>query len=203
MDNAAHDLEHLISQHVQAQFNHRVNSPELINRTVGEAMRHIGTVLAVSSSTYLPLRNEEIMVQPEKLSSDTNDALVLIKRSIISGNSFMLLVDRQIVEGVESFVLFGYKPDDFNLANTQFINFDEVARNELIRQLRQIVTSNGSVLVQCVILKDFFKDKPVDNSGLFSSDVEKAEPSEPILTKKPATQVEISMLPPVNPDALL
>ena len=204
MDNAASELAHLISHQVQDQLKQAIGSPELINRTIGEAMRHIGTVMTVSSSSYLPLRDEEVLVKPMKWADDCDDAFALITRTTNTSNSFMLLVNRQIINGAVNFVLFAYKADDFNLAKTKFFNFDEVTTNELTRQLGQIIKEDCSILVQCVILKDYFKNKTVETNELFSSDVEKTEPQEPALTKQPVTtKVETSMLPAVNPDALL
>ena len=62
--NTLADLNIKIAQQVHAEIDHALESPNHINRVVGEAMRHIGSFLDISSSSYLPVRPEEIIIVP-------------------------------------------------------------------------------------------------------------------------------------------
>lgn len=201
MDNISHLIHH--------QLQHAMDSPEVVNRTVGESMRHIGAVLTSNSAAYLPLRDDEILVQPHRLYPASDDAIVLIKRMITTVNSFLLLADRKTTNDVHNFDLFGFKLDEFNLSKTQFYNLDESVGKELIRQLDKIINSDGLSTVQAVVLKDYFKNKDLPGEAeLFSSEVEAAEPppeepAEEVRKELAPTKAVTSMLPAVSTDGLL
>lgn len=189
MQELHHQLEHMV--------DHSINSPMVVNRAVGEAMRHIGAMLEGQSSAYLPFRNEEILVPPEKFHPTLNDAVVFARRSITASNTFTLLVNRKTINEEEiTYDLFAFRVDNFDLIKTQFMVLGEAMQKEIIRQLALIVESDGNIVLQCVVLKDYFDKKEstiVDD--LFNSDTG-ASIKESV--EKPVSVQTTSMLPPVD-----
>lgn len=193
-----HEVHHIVEKNVASPIN--------INRSVGESLRHIGHILQTNSAPYLPIRPEEILVPPQRFYTESDDAIVLISRAINSNNSFTLLIETKTVDGTRTYDLYGFKQDNFNLEKTQFINIDEKVGAEIMRQLNLLITNDGTSLIQCVVLKDHFKNKDVPNDALFTSDIAGEKPAAeqklPEIEKRTPRQ-SASLLPPVNDHGLL
>lgn len=168
------------TQEIQHQVHHAVEeamgSPVMVNRAVGEAMRHIASFLDMGCAAYLPVRPEEIMVDPLPLTPETGDAVLLITRTMTIEQSFMVIANTKTIEDNRTIDLIAYKQDSFNLHKTKFLQLPKPVGDEIIRQLNQIVKGDGLVMLQCVIAKNFFKNEEVKDPNLFNSDV--AAPSE-------------------------
>lgn len=191
MDN---DILEQLKQQLHMDAHHAadeaVSSPIVVNRMVGESMRHIGSILEIQSAAYLPVRPEEILVKPVK-AFNNDDALVLINRTLPSSNSFTILVNITQGEGEKkNFDVFAFKPDSHRLSESKIIKLNEPIGNEIIRQVIQLSPSYGGLLLQCVILADYFKNQPteqVNEEELFSADVnaEAAPIQLPVVSKLP------------------
>lgn len=211
MDNAAaitaEQLAGQISQQVHHAIEHAVDSPLLVNRVVGESMRHIGACLEFNSVAYLPLRQEEVLTQPEKLAADSRDAVVLIKRQIVRDNAFLLMVTCKKVEDSRFFDIVAYRPDTFSLDQTKFVQLPENVGRELTRQLNVLIQGEGSALLQAILLKDYFPIEEVQpaNDALPTVTAQLATPTAPVAAETPATPVTPATggLPPVADSALL
>jgi hypothetical protein len=193
-----------------------VNSPMMVNRMVGEAMRHIGGVLEVQSAAYLPVRPDEILVKPIK-AFNNDDALVLVNRTLPSSNAFIVLVNISQGEGdKKNFDLFAFQINNYRLTESKIIKLNEAIGNEIIRQVIEMSPTYGGLLVQCVILSDYFKNQApvkVNEEELFSADVNaEAAPTQlpPVSKLPPVTNPEpvkpsepTSVLPPVVDGSLL
>ncbi|BAW19544.1 hypothetical protein [Ralstonia phage RP31] len=158
MDFVSHQVAHAVED--------AAGSPVLINRTVGEAMRHIGSFLEMSASPYLPVRQDEILVRPEPLGAGERDAVLLITRTLPSDNSYLVMARSQTENGVRRFSLMAYQQDNFNLTKTKFLTLPKEVGSEIIRQLGQIITGDGAILLQCVMAKDFFPETPAEEQPL-------------------------------------
>lgn len=195
------ELNQQISGQIHHEIEHALESPAHINRVIGESMRHIGSFLEISSAAYLPVRPEEVLATPVKMRDDSADAVLLLTRTINSDNAFLVLANGKTVGENRQFDLVAYKADGFNLNKTKFIQLPQEVGTEIIRQLNLIVKGDGAALLQCVVVKEYFKEQVNENDSLFSSDTAAPPaPSEsiPLETPKPP-----SALPPVNTDNLL
>lgn len=150
-----------VAHHVEHELGHLIGSPMVINRAVGEAMRHIGGVLNLSAAQYLPVRPEEIMVPPEPLSADSRDAVVLVRRSIPNEPAFKVLGFVSTKEGNRQIELQAYTEDPYDLVATKFLSLSKPIGQELVRQLGIIVNGDGAVLLQAIVLKNYFPPAPV------------------------------------------
>lgn len=165
MDNEAlNKLNKLINDKVSHEINHALGSPTNINRVVGESMRHIGTYLEMASTSYLPIRPEEVLVKPVKLGDDCNDAVLLLTRTVPSENAFLILANSKTIDGERVFDITAYQPDSHSLGKTVFLKLTDEIGNEIIRQLNVLINGDGSALVQCVIAKDYFKTEEEQKS---------------------------------------
>ncbi|BAW19258.1 hypothetical protein [Ralstonia phage RP12] len=160
------ELMDFVSHQVAHAAEDVAGSPALINRTVGEAMRHIGSFLEMSSSPYLPVRQDEILVRPEPIVAGERDAVLLITRTLPSDNSYLVMARSQTENGVRRFSLMAYQQDNFNLTKTKFLTLPKEVGNEIIRQLGQIITGDGAILLQCVMAKNFFPETPAEEQSL-------------------------------------
>ena len=198
---AIEQLNLQLLNHIHHEVEHALESPASINRTVGEAMRHIGSILELNSAAYLPIRREEILVPPIQMRPDSREAVLLLARTISSENAFMVLSNCKTVEDKRAFDLVAYKPDTFALNKTRFIKLPTEVGNEIIRQLNELLKTDGTTLLQAVIAKDYFDiEEKNPEDGLFSSDVQpSSEPPAPKITPSVST----GGLPPVIEDHLL
>jgi hypothetical protein len=168
--HAAHDAAH-------HAVDEAVGSAPMINRVVGESMRHIAGVLNMNSTSYLPVRPEEILVKPEKFSSVMVDAIVLINRVMPSENSFMVLFNSKDIDGQRHYDITMFRPDEFFLNRTKFIQIPNDIGAELVRQANLIIKGEGVTLLQAVMLRNYFTAEaqaPADTEHLFSSDLVEA-----------------------------
>lgn len=167
---ALKELDSIILHRIGHEIEHALESPTNINRVVGEAMRHIGSLLDMSSGSYLPIRHDEILTEPKKLSDDSTDAVLLITRSISNDNAFLVMANCKTIEDKRVFDLCAYKPDNFNLNKTRFIKLPTEIGTEIIRQLNILVKSDGVILLQAAVVKEYFKtEEKLDNVELSAS----------------------------------
>lgn len=185
------ELMHQLSHQIEHAVEDAVSSPSNINRVVGESMRHISAFLELNSSAYLPVRAEEILVQPKVLAPGDRDAVLLVDRTRPSEQSFMVLANSKMVDGGRKFSLYAYQQDNFNLSKTKFIVLPNEVGNEIIRQLGEIVKNEGAILLQCVMAKDYFSEEQANA-------VAATAPSEPAAPAAPS-----GGLPPVSDIGLL
>lgn len=193
-------------QEIQHSIHHAVEeamgSPVMVNRAVGEAMRHIASFLDINCAAYLPIRPEEILVEPMRVMPDSTDAVLLVTRTMNVEQSFMVMANNKTVNGERTFDLVAYKQDSFNLHKTKFLQLPKQVGDEIIRQLNKIITGEGLTLLQCVIAKNFFRAEEVKDPALFSSDTApNAEIKPPVSTPAPAR--EPGGLPAVTDETLL
>ena len=128
---------------------------------------------------------------------ESTEAVLLLARTINSDSAFMVLVNGKTVGDKRIFDIVAYKPDIFNLTNTKFIQLPQAVGDEIIRQLNEAIKGEGTALLQCLIVKNYFKleeKKPED--GLFSSEV-------PVSLEPIATAPVSGGLPPVRDEHLL
>lgn len=198
---AIDQLNQQLLNQIHHEVGHALESPANINRAVGEAMRHIGSVLELNSAAYLPIRREEILVAPVQMRPDSREAVLLLTRTINSENAFMVLSNCKTVEDKRAFDLVAYKPDTFALNKTKFLKLPDEVGNEIIRQLNELLKTDGTALLQVVVAKDYFdieEKKPED--GLFNSDVQAPNgPPVPEIIPPAST----GTLPPVLDEELL
>jgi hypothetical protein len=161
MDNPDQQLAEVhkfISSLVEHEVGHAIDDPHHINRTVGEAMRHIGGMLFSQSTGYLPIRPEEILCQPERVDAEDGSAVLLTRRVLVAKQSFYVLGIGSTSEGNHrAFSIYAYQPDEFDLNQTKFLALPPPIGNEVIRQLANVVKNDGVVLLCCTIVPDYFK----------------------------------------------
>jgi hypothetical protein len=198
MDNPAMEaLSTKFTQQLHDELNHRLESPEHINRVIGESMRHIGAFLDMTSSSYLPIRPDEMLVIPALIRPDSTDAVVLMNRNVSIDDSFMVMATIKTMDDRRTFDMVAYKPNNFNLMKSQFLQLPHEVGNEIMRQLNEIVKGDGAVLFQAVIIKNYFPVTPkMPEEEPFSSEVSSA------VEPEMSTQVT-GGLPPVRDDSLL
>lgn len=197
--NAAHDAAHHAVDEI-------AGSPSMINRVVGESMRHMAGVLTMNSVSYLPVRPEEILVKPEKFSSVMVDALVLINRAMPSENSFMVLFNSKDIDGQRHYDITAFRPDEFVLSRTKFVQIPNDIGAELVRQANLIIKGEGVTLLQAVMLRNYFTAEaqaPADTEHLFSSDVAAPETPEPTEAPAPQSNAIPNTLPAVDEGLLI
>lgn len=174
MDNLLQQLQQQIHHEAEHAVEDALNSPHLINRVVGESMRHIGNLLELSSATYLPVRKEEILVPPQKMAPHSNVAAILIARSQAGNNSFAVMITSRTGDSAESsvriFDIVAYKPDSFDLKKTKFMTLPEEVGQELVRQANILIKGDGHALLHCVLIEDYFKADEATEE-LFTSDL--------------------------------
>ena len=197
---AIDQLNQQLLNQITHEVGHALESPANINRVVGEAMRHIGSMLEINSAPYLPIRHEEILVKPAQMRPDATEAVLLMTRTITSENAFMVLGSCKTADDKRNFDVMAYKPDAFDLSKTKFIKVPDEVGNEIIRQLNELLKSDGSILLQAVIAKDFFTIEEKKEDPLFNSDVH--APNEPPIPEIIPPAVS-SGLPPVIEEHLL
>ena len=199
MDNAAlEEINRGILNRVQHEVAHALESPTNINRAVGEAMRHIGSLLEMSSATYLPIRQEEVLAVPERSRPDSTDAVLLVTRTVTSDNAFMVLSNCKTNGTERAFDLVAYQPDNFDLNKTKFVKLPPEVGNEIIRQLNSLISSDGLVLLQVVIAKNYFKIEEQPAAETTPIPEEK-----PVVTEPPPRLTTPGALPPVTEETLL
>lgn len=195
------DLIAQLGQQIHEQAHHAaeeaVNAPQMINRVVGESMRHISGVLEMHSASYLPVRPEEILVPPENVFGN-NSAVVLLDRMLSSKNSFTcsgnVSTDK---EGKRKIDLVGFKLDRFTLSQSKFLTLSADIGNEIIRQVNALAKQDGMFLVQCVLIENFFPAQAPGDDQLFSTDITEAtKPAS--LPPVEAPKVSTGGLPPVD-----
>lgn len=207
MDNAAvEQLNKQIQDEVQHALGHELTSAIHVNRMIGESMRHIGAVMEMNSAAYLPVRAEELLVEPIKMTADSSDAVLLLTRSITHEQAFMVLSNSKTVDKVRQFDVFAYKEDKFNLHQTKFVQLPQLIGDEIVRQLNQVTKGDGASLLQCIIVKNWFKESESieKNDTLFNSDT--SFPEKSTLDTAPVglpQQWGVSDLPPVSNEVLL
>lgn len=211
MDNSFDEFKNVIVHEIEHQVAHAVGSPAIVNRTIGEAMRHIGSLLTLGSAPYLPINPEEILAQPQRLPNGSKTGVVLVKRTINSENAFRVLAGiTKKEDGTRTIQLIAHKPDEFDLSKTKFIPLPAEVGNEIVRQLNELVDSGGHVLLQCVVINEYFNDdviqqiapeKTEEDDSLFSSDVN--APAEEPPAPEDKHEVTQGSLPPVNMGSLL
>lgn len=177
----------IITHQIEHAVEDAIASPAAINRTVGESMRHIGAFLELSATPYLPVRQEEILVPPERMLPNDRSALLLINQHRPSSQSYMVLAQSKTENGIRRFTVLAYKQDSFNLAQTKFITLPKEVGNEITRQLDKIVQGDGAVLLQAVMIADYFPENTPEST-----------PSAP-----QAAPVTKGVLPPVSDHGLL
>ncbi len=191
-DNILTQLKQQLHMDAHHAAEEAINSPLVINRMVGESMRHISGILEIQSAAYLPVRPEEILVKPIR-AFNNDDAVVLINRTLPSSNSFTVLINITQGEGEKkNFDLYAFKIDNHRLMSSKVIKVNEAVGNEIIRQVIELSPSYGGLMLQCVILADYFKNQSteqVSEEELFSADVN----AEPAPVQIPA----VSKLPPI------
>jgi hypothetical protein len=174
MDNNPFDQ---LKQQLQQQLHHDVHhavdeaiaSPMAVNRSVGEAMRHIGTMLEMQSTAYLPLRHDEILVEPAKMPGSENEAVLIVARQVHTENGFLVFANAN-TQGKQRFIdLTAYKPDIFDLRKTKFLKLPDQIRIELLRQFGVLMAGDGNAVFQVVIASNYFKNE-VAEDPLFNSD---------------------------------
>lgn len=170
MDNPFDQIQKQIHNDVHHAVDEAMGSPVVLNRTIGEAMRHIGAFLDTNSTAYLPVRPDEVLCEPIKI-SEGNEAVLLVNRTIYTDNSFLVLADVHTGgDGVRTIDIFAYKPDSFMLARTKFLKLPEPVGKELIRQFDKLIKEDGNALFQALIAKNYFMNmKPVEDP-LYNSD---------------------------------
>lgn len=195
------ELNQQMSQRIHHEVEHAIESPANINRVVGEAMRHIGSFLEMNSTAYLPIRPDEILVTPNQIHPDATEAVLLVTRVINSDNSFTILSNSKTVDDKRIFDITAYKTDNFNLNKTKFVKIPDAIGNEIIRQLNELLTNDGAILLQAVVVKDYFKLEPeVTEDSLFNSDV---QPTVEVKAPSPEPVIVPGKLPPVTNETLL
>lgn len=199
MDNAAlEEINRGILNRVQHEVAHALESPTNINRAVGEAMRHIGSLLEMSSATYLPIRQEEVLATPERIRPDSTDAVLLVTRTVTSDNAFMVLSNCKTNGTERAFDLVAYQPDNFDLNKTKFVKLPPEVGNEIIRQLNSLISSDGLVLLQVVIAKNYFK-----NEEQPATETPPIPEEKPVVAEPPPRLTTPGTLPPVTEETLL
>lgn len=195
--HAAHDAAHHAVDEV-------MGSASVINRSVGESMRHIAGVLQMNSVSYLPVRPEEILVKPEKFSSVMVDAIVLINRTMPSENSFMVLFNTKMIDGQRHFDITAYRQDDFVLSRTKFVQIPNDVGAELVRQANLLIQGEGATLLQAVMLRNYFgaEAQAPAADGLFSSDLVEETPAPSPAPEQSGNAIP-NTLPPVDMGALI
>lgn len=206
MDNLLEQLSAQIHQAAHHAADEAVGSPAAINRTVGESMRHIGQLLFSHSTPYLPVRPEEVLVEPHRLNSATLNAVVLINRQLRSENAFTVLITSKGTDEQRTFDLVGYREDPFNLSQSKFIVIPAEIGKELVRQANHLITGEGLTLLQAVVVKDYFSAsapaaiaEAATHEDLFSSDM---SPEEPAPSMPTIAAYEGKGLPPVSDELL-
>lgn len=192
--NVVDQLKAVIHHEVEHAMEHVVDSPIVINRVIGESMRHIGGIILQSSAAYLPVRPEEIRVQPQPLGGK-NDlrAVVLVDRVISSKNAFHILAE--LKDGVVVSVV-AFQPNEFQLSQTQVFTLVPEFLEEIKRQLRLLVKDSGFVYQQVLVFENYF--------GV-TADPEVQEDPDPV----PAVDVPapvtpaVSKLPPIDDSRLM
>lgn len=140
------------------------HSPEVVNQYIGLTISHIGASLQVTAAPYLPIRPEEVLVQPEAYDGSRN-AIFLLRRLIESNNCYSLLVNWIALDGVYEFDCTVYRPHAFNTLASSFVVLSDAERNEVNRQVAYILTNvlekpakEGSMLLSLVFIKNHFPD---------------------------------------------
>lgn len=154
-DDVMKQLGEMIHHEVEHSLEHAMTSPILLNRTIGEAMRHIGSALSQVSGNYLPLDPREILVAPVQMSETDRRAVVLINRSIDSQNAFRVVAH---VSETREININSFQPDEFNMSKSQFFVLNDAIMTEVKRQISELVKAKGFIYVQCVLLTDYFPE---------------------------------------------
>lgn len=172
MDNITTEMKNFIHHEAHHAVDEALAGPQAVNRVIGEAMRHIGSNLTLTSSSYLPLRQDEIMVPPEPMVGQDTRALLLVRRSFHSKNSFQVLATVKVVNPQEpqaehklEYTIVYFQPNPDDLSATQFMTLPPELSNEVERQLRQLINREGKVLLQAVMAPNYFDVKqPVEEA---------------------------------------
>lgn len=211
MDNSAAEQAKQLAGFIAHQVEHEVTSPAVLNRTIGESMRHIGNFLQLSASQYLPIRPEEILVKPEPIGTGDLTGVLLVNRRHDSKQGFYILSNRKTIDGELKFSIFAFQANEFDLLNTKFMVLPQAVGLEIIRQLECIVRGEGANLFQCIVVPNYFPAEPADTKDLFSTDLndgaaaaqlETTEIKEPTALEPTAPAVTIGALPAVNEELL-
>jgi hypothetical protein len=200
MDDLIQQLQQQIHQDAHHAAEEAVNSPTMINRVIGESMRHIGGVLENQSAMYLPIRPEEILVKPIRI-FDNNDALLLVNREMPTSNSFTVLAVSTTKDGQRTFGLNAFKMDRYTLHKSKFLSLAPIIGNEIIRQLNSLSQADGLSLHQCVIVKDYFKEETEENTSgeaIFNSDTTSEPTASQLPPVSPIKPQSVNQLPPVD-----
>lgn len=205
------EIQAVIHNAVEHEVGHAVTGPQVINRVIGESMRHIGKTLQLEAGAYLPVRPEEVLCKPERLDAESLDAVVLVRRQIAMDNTYLVLANARLdAQGARHFDFWAYKPDEFDLAQTKFITVPVPVANEILRQLSIVMKGEGAILVQAVSVVNYFPEEgrlpPAAGANeLFSSDT--ADTADTTDTAdndraREALAVDAGGLPPVNHELL-
>lgn len=181
------ELSEFIHHIVHHELEDALGSAPVINRGIGEAMRHIGYMVNANSFAYLPVRQEEHLCKPIKFSTE-DVGVILINREVFHKSAFSVMANA-VTEGDErKFELSAFVPNSFNMLGTKFISLPEQIGNEIIRQLNEIMKVDGKILVQVVVIPEYFEVPApavsTGDDGLFDSQT--AESADPELVPVPA-----------------
>lgn len=180
MDNTLEQFTAQIHHAAHHAVEEAMGSPAAINRSVGESMRHMGQLLMSQSTSYLPVRKEEILTEPHRLHPNSLQGVVLVNRQIRSENAFLLLITVSGEGDERQFTLVGFREDPFNLSQTKFMKIPPNVVDELVRQARIIINGEGVAILQAVLIEKYFELPPPgaapEENDLFSSDLSPEEP---------------------------
>lgn len=134
-------------------------SPEVINRSIGLAMQHIGASLSNTAAPYMPISAGEVLVPPEQM-GDSQRAVLLTDRMIRSENSQVLIITWMTIDGKIEFDTVAVGLNEFQLSESKFARFSDAAQQEINRQLGVLISSlgvaEGNLAINCTIVDNYF-----------------------------------------------
>lgn len=212
MDNAIlaqlrKEISEEVSHFAEHAIEHAIGGPDMINRVVGESMRHIGETLVLASASYLPIRREELLAQPQRLAADDRTGVLIIRRAISNPQAYQIIATSKEREGSLDFTVVPFRPNTHDVPASRFLRLPAPVQQEIIRQLGEIVTGAGVTMFQVVTIENYFPEEPATGTAQPANEGDNilpaTDPVPPAVPYRATQPTADSVLPTIDTHELL